>query len=167
LSELDRLAIIGRAMRIGALVLVLAVVVGGSAWLGMRPLPAQPVATTMASQARVPLPLAVVPATRGDIGVAGVAGGAPIPIRHPGVPDVYVVPGVGSFVYLTEDGPCYCGPVAYPSGTIFVFPSPSGRITPCRCADMRNAPPVYPVVHVMSPPAPCRHMDTRLPAPTT
>jgi hypothetical protein len=157
LSELDRLAILGHVMRLAALVLVMVTVVGSASLLGMRPHPGQPIATTTTSQARVPQPVTVRPAG-GDIAVAG---GSVSLIHHPGVPDVYVVPGVGSFVYLTENGECYCGPVVYPSGTIFV-PPPSGKFTPCRCMDMRNAPPVYPIIHIVALAAPCRCIDTRL-----
>ena len=141
MSELDRLAVIGRAVRLAALVLAMVIVVGSASWLGMRAHPARTTATSAASgigQSNGPvLSVAVRPG-------GGVAPGRP--------PDLYVVPGVGDFVYLT-DGECYCWPVAYPSDTIFV-PPPGGKVTPCRCMDMRGAAPVYPIVHVLPPIAP-------------
>jgi hypothetical protein len=159
MSELDRLAILGRAMRLAAAVLAMVVIVGSASWLGMwRPHPAQPVATTMASQARVPQPLTVGP------------GGSDLPlgggtIDHALVPDLYVVPGVGNFVYL-EPGHCYCLAIAYPSDTIFVRPSPD-LVEPCRCIDSRGMTPIVPIIHIVSPALPCRCVDTRLTAPST
>jgi hypothetical protein len=157
LSSLDRLAIIGRAIRIGALLLVMVVVVSGSWWLAMGTHPLRSVATVASGPGGLPRPTD----RPGDSRDVVITGGS---VGVPGVPDVYVVPGVGSFVYLTENGGCYCGPVVYPSGTVFV-PPPSGKVTPCRCMDQRNALPVYPIVHIVSPAAPaapCRCLDTRL-----
>jgi hypothetical protein len=174
MSELDRLAIIGRVMRLAAIVVVMAVVVGSASWLGMRPHPARTTAMSGASGTV----LTCVASGAGDVcervgqpnrplPLNSTGGSSNVTLLHPpGVPDLYVVPGVGNFVFLTDGGACYCGPVAYPSDTIFV-PPPSGNVTPCRCMDMRNAPPVYPIVHVVSPALPCRCVDTRLTAPST